>query len=502
MDASPRPTWRSRTWIAAGVMIALLVALLSFLGLDGPQSVAVVVTAAGVLVVGVLVWATVRSQRQRREYERSLTEWAADRAAQQERLRIARELHDLASHGLGLITMRAAAVAPLEGTAGDAERRSALVDIEQAGRSAMSELRRMLTVLREPGDEVPLHPPARLSDVPGIATAAEAFGVRVSLWMEDLGEAPLAVQATACATIREALANVGRHAGPVPASVAVERDGAPSVSSSPTRGPRGDGSRSPVPDTVCGACASAWAPSADRCSPSRWVRDSASRRACRSRRRRERRDPRPDRRRSGPAAAQPRPDHRRCRGLTVVGEAADGAGAVELARAIVPDVVLMDIRMPGLDGISATRAITTALPGTRVLVLSMLELDEYVDGALRAGASGFLLKDVRPEQLIEAIRRTHEGSRCSRRASSSASSRTSSTVGIDRRVARSRPSRRGRPRCSRSSAEGSRTQRSPAALTISMATVKTHIGSLLSKLAARDRAQLVIAAYEQGLVGG
>lgn len=225
MDASPRPTWRSRTWIAAGGMIALLVALLSFLGLDGPQSVAVVVTAAGIIAMGVLVWATVRSQRQRREYERSLTEWAADRAAQQERLRIARELHDLASHGLGLITMRAAAVAPLEGAGGDAERRRALVDIEEAGRSAMSELRRMLTVLREPGDEVPLHPPARLSDVPGIVAAAEAFGVRASLRMEQMGEVPLAVQAAACATVREALANVGRHAGPVPASVVAVRDG-------------------------------------------------------------------------------------------------------------------------------------------------------------------------------------------------------------------------------------------------------------------------------------
>jgi signal transduction histidine kinase len=225
MDASPRPTWRSRTWIAAGGMIALLVALLSFLGLDGPQSVAVVVTAAGIIAMGVLVWATVRSQRQRREYERSLTEWAADRAAQQERLRIARELHDLASHGLGLITMRAAAVAPLEGAGGDAERRRALVDIEEAGRSAMSELRRMLTVLREPGDEVPLHPPARLSDVPGIVAAAEAFGVRASLRMEQMGEVPLAVQAAACATVREALANVGRHAGPVSASVVAVRDG-------------------------------------------------------------------------------------------------------------------------------------------------------------------------------------------------------------------------------------------------------------------------------------
>ncbi|MGW9159261.1 sensor histidine kinase [Microbacterium sp. NPDC055665] len=225
MDASPRPTWRSRTWIAAGGMIALLVVVLSVLGLDGPQSLAVVLTTAGILAVGVLVWATVRSQRQRREYERSLTDWAAERAAQQERLRIARELHDLASHGLGLITMRAAAVAPLEGVTGDAERRRALVDIEEAGRSAMSELRRMLTVLREPGDEVPLQPPARLSEVPGIVTAAEAFGVRASLRAEDLGEVPPAVEAAACATVREALANVGRHAGPVPARVAVERDG-------------------------------------------------------------------------------------------------------------------------------------------------------------------------------------------------------------------------------------------------------------------------------------
>ena len=224
MDASPRPTWRSRTWIAAAGMIALLVALLSMLGLDGPQSLAVVLACAGAVVLGVLGWATVRSQRQRREYERRLTEWAADRAAQQERLRIARELHDLASHGLGMITMRAAAVAGLTGAADDAERRRALVDIEEAGLSAMSELRRMLTVLREPGDEVPLHPPARLADVPGIAAAAEAFGVRATLRVDDLGEVPLAVQTAVCATIREALSNIGRHAGPVPAAVVVERE--------------------------------------------------------------------------------------------------------------------------------------------------------------------------------------------------------------------------------------------------------------------------------------
>ena len=91
-------------------------------------------------------------------------------------------------------------------------------------------------------------------------------------------------------------------------------------------------------------------------------------------------------------------------GLTVAGEAGDGAEAVELARQVRPDVVLMDIRMPGTDGIEATRRITAAEPGVRVLVLTTFDLDEYAFGALQAGASGFLLKDAPPEALFEAVR--------------------------------------------------------------------------------------------------
>ncbi len=96
-------------------------------------------------------------------------------------------------------------------------------------------------------------------------------------------------------------------------------------------------------------------------------------------------------------------------GVTVAGEAGDGAEAVELARRVRPDVVLMDIRMPGIDGIEATRRITAAEPGVRVLVLTTFDLDEYAFGALQAGASGFLLKDVRPHELVAAVRTVASG---------------------------------------------------------------------------------------------
>lgn len=188
-------------------------------------------------------------------------------------------------------------------------------------------------------------------------------------------------------------------------------------------------------------------------------------------------------------------------GLVVVGEAATGAETVERAGALTPDVVLMDIRMPDGDGIEATRSITAdpGLTGTRVLVLSMFELDEYVYGALRAGASGFLLKDASPDRLLDAIRRTAEGE-----------SLFSSGI-LTRLVAHfvGRPdAATGRldaltPRENEVLslvARGLSNDEIAATLTISIKTVKTHIGSLLAKLGARDRAQLVIAAYEGGVV--
>ncbi|KRC42777.1 response regulator transcription factor [Oerskovia sp. Root22] len=189
-------------------------------------------------------------------------------------------------------------------------------------------------------------------------------------------------------------------------------------------------------------------------------------------------------------------------GLTVVGEAGSGEAAVEVARRTRPDVVLMDVRMPGGDGIDATRRIAADpdLTSTRVLVLSMFELDEYVHGALRAGASGFLLKDAEPTSLVDAVRRTHAGESLfapavlarivghyldggPQRGAVAPQVLTSREVEVLALVGR-----------------GLSNQEIGRRLTISMGTVKTHIGNLLAKLVARDRAQLVIAAFDHGLV--
>ncbi|MEU4420101.1 response regulator transcription factor [Actinoplanes sp. NPDC024001] len=189
--------------------------------------------------------------------------------------------------------------------------------------------------------------------------------------------------------------------------------------------------------------------------------------------------------------------------LIVAGQAGDGAEAVRCAHATRPDVVLMDVRMPGLDGLEATRRICAdpALTSCRVLVLSMFELDEYVYEALHAGASGFLLKDARPEELLDAVRRTHRGE--------SLFAPSILTRLVAHYVAAPRPERpaaelRGlTPREVEVLAligNGLSNDEIADALVISIKTVKTHITHLLAKLAARDRAQLVIAAFNAGLV--
>ncbi|WP_256370797.1 response regulator transcription factor [Micromonospora sp. KC721] len=192
--------------------------------------------------------------------------------------------------------------------------------------------------------------------------------------------------------------------------------------------------------------------------------------------------------------------------FAVVGEASDGVEAVATARATSPDVVVMDVRMPRLDGIEATRGICRLpeLAHTRVLVLSMFDLDEYVFHALRAGASGFLLKDSRPNDLLNAIRRTHSGE------SLFAPSILARLV--EHYVHRRHPVGAGsaRSRLDQLTAreaevlglvgQGLSNDEIAGHLTIAVKTVKSHISHLLSKLAARDRAQLVIAAYDAGLV--
>lgn len=188
--------------------------------------------------------------------------------------------------------------------------------------------------------------------------------------------------------------------------------------------------------------------------------------------------------------------------MVVVGQAEDGTEALTMAQRLRPDVVLMDIRMPGQDGIVTTREITSCaeLATTRILVLSVFELDEYIYGALRAGASGFLLKDTKPDDLVEAIRRTHAGE--SLFAPTILKQLVEHYITSPQRQDRRQPGGLTRREIEILTLVGKGLSNTEIAdvLFISIKTVKTHISRLLSKLSARDRAQLVIAAYDAGLV--
>lgn len=188
-------------------------------------------------------------------------------------------------------------------------------------------------------------------------------------------------------------------------------------------------------------------------------------------------------------------------GIEVAGEAGDGAAAVRVAREISPDVVLMDIRMPEMDGIEATRRIVRDPGSPRVVVLTTFDLDEYVFGALRAGASGFLLKDAPEDQLVAAIRvvatggslfapsatrrliEDYAGRDGARTPPPALNALTAREMEVLRRVARGRSNHE--------IAED---------LVLSEHTVKTHVASILRKLGLRDRTQAVVLAYEAGLV--
>ncbi|MCV2396514.1 response regulator transcription factor [Actinotalea sp. M2MS4P-6] len=195
-------------------------------------------------------------------------------------------------------------------------------------------------------------------------------------------------------------------------------------------------------------------------------------------------------------------------GIEVVGEAADGSSALAQVRALDPDVVIMDVRMPGMNGIEATGHITAEHPRTRVLVLTTFDLDEYAFAALRAGASGFLLKDAEPTELVAAVRSVAAGDavmspRVTRRmlemfaAHLPDQSRPSPAPG-DPRLAELSPRE---VEVLRAVAEGLSNAEVAERLFVTEATVKTHVGRVLAKLGVRDRVQAVIVAYETGLVG-
>ncbi|WP_433364538.1 response regulator [Actinoplanes sp. CA-142083] len=189
--------------------------------------------------------------------------------------------------------------------------------------------------------------------------------------------------------------------------------------------------------------------------------------------------------------------------MRVVGEAADGLAAVALARETHPDVILMDVRMPGIDGIEATRRLAAdeTMTGTRVIVLTTFELDEYVFDALRHGASGFLTKDTKPAEVLRAIRLVAAGEALL-------------SPSVTRRVVRefaTRPSRARKPHPQLDSltdrekevvglvGEGLSNEDIAERLVVSPATARTHVSRAMIKLGARDRAQLVVFAYQSGL---
>jgi DNA-binding NarL/FixJ family response regulator len=190
--------------------------------------------------------------------------------------------------------------------------------------------------------------------------------------------------------------------------------------------------------------------------------------------------------------------------MDVVGEAADGEAALALVRATHPDVILMDIRMPGVDGLEATKQIgqDPELSSTRVLVLTTFELDEYVFEALRAGASGFLVKDTEPADLIRAVRVVAAGDAL---LSPSVTRRLIEHVAVG-----AKPLPHERPDIARLTerereivalvGEGLSNEEIAARLVVSPATAKTHVSRSMVKLGVRDRAQLVVLAYESGLV--
>jgi DNA-binding NarL/FixJ family response regulator len=187
--------------------------------------------------------------------------------------------------------------------------------------------------------------------------------------------------------------------------------------------------------------------------------------------------------------------------IEIVGQAATGRQAVEQASRLKPDVVLMDVRMPDLDGIAATRELTRTTPAAQVLILTTFEQDDYIFGALRAGASGFLLKRARPEELLAAVHTIAAGEAL---LSPSVTRRV-----IDRMAQQPTPELADQARLDALTARerevlaliarGLSNREIAAALTVEESTVRTHVKRILIKLGLRDRVQAVIFAYETGL---
>ncbi len=470
--------------------------------------------------------AFVQAIRERAERAERTREEEARRRVAEERLRIARDLHDVVAHHIALVNVQAGVAAHVMDKRPD-QAKEALAHVREASRHALGELRATVGLLRQSGDpEAPTEPAPGLDRLDELAATFRNAGLRVEVARADQGtELPAAVGLAAYRIVQEALTNVQKHAGaaraPRSASYASDRT---SRSPCSTTAATTDTTPPPAAGTDCSGCANASPPCA---APSPQAPASAAVSAC------MRSCPSSPAPPPLPAAARdPRPAGARMTirvlladdqallrsafrvlvdsepDMEVVGEASDGAEAVRLARAHRPDVVLMDIRMPGTDGLAATREISAdpALDGVRVVILTTFEVDDYVVQSLRVAP---------PASSARAQSRR----RCSTPSASPpgrGAAVPAGHQGPDRPLPRpGRPARtRPRPRARRAArlahraGAGSagpgrrrplqrRDRRTPRGQPL---TVKTHVNRAMAKLGARDRAQLVVIAYESGLV--
>ena len=388
-----------------------------------------------------------------------------------------------------------------------------LLGLERLGRETVEELRSLVGILREPG-----HTDASTAPVPSLSRAEDlvadvrAAGLDVDLEVRGTPrELPRALDLSAYRILQEALTNVLRHA---PGSRARVRrrlrprrraTSASATTAAAHRGSRGWPPGRPVA-TGSSACASA-----RRCSaaPSRPVRSTAASRCAPTCRPHGWRGPRL----TDPIRIVLVDDEAMVRvglrmvlsgepDLEVVGEASDGAEAVDVVLESRPDVVLMDVRMPRVDGIEGSRRVLAAAPDVKVVVLTTFDEDEYVEAALRSGVSGFLLKVAPPERLIDGVRTVASGGglldpgvtvRVIESFASTSPTRTRRAEVLETLTERERDVLRliGR---------GMSNAEIAAELYLGETTVKTHVSSLLGKLGLRDRVQAVVAAYETGHV--
>ena len=480
--------------VAGGASVAASIALIALpaIGDGGVTWDAVFVLAFAVVpwAVGVaLREAFERGGELAAEAEQARAERAleAERGATAERRRIARELHDMLANALSVMVVQAALAAELAEAGQPAQRAAAAT--ERAGRTALNNTSRLLRLLRD--GEADIHPRRGVADLPALADDYARAGLGVELEVGAIRRLPAGVELSTYRIVQEGLTNALKHAPGSPGAGAARPD---------------------------------WSGGRDRGAQrlrrkSRAQADPGRPRPARPARARQpfRRAPRcgrnsrdaPGGRMTSVVLADDQELVRsglrallEARGIDVLAEAEHGRAAVEAARLRRPDVLLMDIRMPVMDGIAATREVVAAQLSTRILILTTYDLDEYVYEALRAGAAGFLLKAAPADRLVEAIDVVARGEAL-----------LAPTV-VQRLIAehvRRPPPTNGVPEALRQLTErelevlaliarGLANDEIAAELVVSLATVKTHVNRILAKLGLRSRAQAVVTAYETGLV--